>query len=95
MVGHRRTPGMQHVGHTNPGQPWPTLADPGLEMLWVTGDRQHRFGRRIEDRIVDNGLIVERDVGDPRWQLMQKKKLSTLRRLLNVGAPMPLCDMSS
>ena len=27
-------------------------------------DRQHRLGRRVEQQVVDHGLVVERDVGD-------------------------------
>ena len=54
MVGHRRPPGVQHCGD----------ADARAEVPGIGGDGRHRLGRRLEQQIVDQRLVVERDVGD-------------------------------
>ena len=38
-------------------------ADPSAEMARIFGNRQHRLGRRVEQQVIDRGLVVERDVG--------------------------------
>jgi hypothetical protein len=43
-------------------------ADPGAQMLRIGGDRQHRLGRDLEQKIVDHGLVLVGDVGDGRRQ---------------------------
>jgi hypothetical protein len=37
-------------------------------MSRIGGNPQHRLGRRLEQQIVDGGLVLERDVGDLRRQ---------------------------
>ncbi len=54
MMGHRRSPGMQHRGD----------ADAGAEMLRVGGDPEHRLRRRPEQQVVDQRLVLEGDDGD-------------------------------
>lgn len=54
MVGHCRPPGMQHGGDANAR----------AEVLRIGRDGQHRLGRRLEQQIIDQRLVVERDVGD-------------------------------
>ena len=39
-------------------------ADPGAEMLGVGGNRQHGLGRRLEQQIVDHGLVLVGDGAD-------------------------------
>ena len=39
-------------------------ADPRTEVARIGGDRQHRLGCRVEQQVIDRGLVVERDVGD-------------------------------
>src|SRR3546814_3734208 len=39
-------------------------ADPGAEVLRVGGNRQHRIGRRLEQQVIDERLVVEGDRGD-------------------------------
>ena len=56
VVGQRRSPGVQHGGD----------ADPGAEMLRVRRNPQHGLGRRLEQQVVDDGLVLERDVGNLR-----------------------------
>ena len=51
MMGQRRAPGVQHGGE----------ADAGAEMLGIGGDGRQRLGRRLEQQIVDGGLVLERD----------------------------------
>jgi hypothetical protein len=38
------------------------------EMLGVAGDCERGFGRRLEQEILDHGLILVGDVGDWAWQ---------------------------
>ena len=54
MMGERRAPGVEHGGD----------ADPGAEMLGVGGDRERGLGRRLEQQIVDHGLVLIGDIGD-------------------------------
>ena len=54
MVGHRRSPGVEHGGD----------ADARAEMPGIGGDGQHRLRRRLEQQVVDERLVLERDVGD-------------------------------
>ena len=58
MVGQRQAPGVQHGGQS----------DPGAEVLRVGGDGDERLGRRLEQQIVDDGLVLPRDGGDRRRQ---------------------------
>ena len=58
MVGHRRTPCVQHGCD----------ADPGAEMLRVGGNGQHRLGAGPEQDIVDRLLVLVCDVGERRRQ---------------------------
>ena len=54
MVCHRRSPCVEHGGD----------ADAGAEVLRVGRDRHHRLGRRAEQQIVDDRLVLPGDVGD-------------------------------
>ena len=58
MVGQRRAPGMQHGGQS----------DAGAKMLGVGGDGDQRFGRRLEQQVVDDGLVLPGNGGDRRRQ---------------------------
>ena len=49
-----RSPGVEHGGD----------ADPCTQMARIGSDRQHRLGRRLEQQVIDRGLVVERDVGE-------------------------------
>ena len=49
-----RSPSVEHGGD----------ADPCTEVTAIGSDRQHRLGRRVEQQVIDRGLVVERDVGD-------------------------------
>ena len=53
-MGHGRAPGVEHSGD----------ADPGAEMLGIGGDGQQRFGRCLEQCIIDPRLVLVCDVGD-------------------------------
>ncbi|MBB4201131.1 hypothetical protein GGD83_004969 [Rhodoblastus sphagnicola] len=39
-------------------------ADAGAEMFGIGGDGRQRLGRRLEQQIVDGGLVLERDLRD-------------------------------
>jgi hypothetical protein len=39
-------------------------ADPRAQVSRIGGDRQHRLGRRVEQQVIDDSLVVEGDVGD-------------------------------
>ena len=51
-------PGVENHGH----------AELGAEMLGIGGDGGERLGRRAEQDRVDNGLVLESDLADQRWQ---------------------------
>ena len=54
MVGHRRAPAVEHGGG----------ADASAEVPGIGGDCQQRLGRRAEQEVVDDGLVLAGDVGD-------------------------------
>ena len=54
VMRHRRSPGVKDGGD----------ADTRAEMLRISGDGQHRLRCRLEQQIVDERLVLERDVGD-------------------------------
>ncbi len=58
MVGHCRSPCVQHAGH----------ADTRTKMLAIRGNGQERLGRRLEQEAVDHRFILIGDVGDLRRQ---------------------------
>jgi len=54
MMGHRRAPAVEHGGG----------ADPGAEVPGVSGDGEQGLGRRAEQQVVDNRLVLVSDRGD-------------------------------
>lgn len=54
MMGERRAPRVKHSGD----------ADPGAEVLGISGDGQHRIGHGHEQQIIDERLVVIGDRGD-------------------------------
>jgi hypothetical protein len=54
VVGQCRAPGVEHGGQ----------ADPGAEMLRVGRNGDERLGRRLEQQVVDDGLVLVGDVAD-------------------------------
>ena len=58
MVGQRRAPGVQHGGE----------ADARAQMLGVGRYREQRLGRGLEQQVVDDGLVGERQGADLRRQ---------------------------
>ena len=80
MVGHRRSPGVEHGGD----------ADAGAEVLWVGGDGQHRLRGRLEQQIVDERLVLEGDVGDLGGQREHDMEVSDRQEIgLALGEPGP------
>jgi hypothetical protein len=45
-------------------QVWSTAVMPIRAPRCLGGDRQHRLGRRVEQQVIDDSLVVEGDVGD-------------------------------
>ena len=54
MVGHRRTPGMEHRGG----------ADAGTQVPGITGDSEQRLGGGAEQQVVDDRLVLVCERGD-------------------------------
>lgn len=54
MMGEGGSPGVKNGGD----------ADPGAEMLGISGDGQHRIGRGLEQEVIDQRLVGEGDRGD-------------------------------
>jgi len=78
VVGQRRSPRVQHGGD----------ADPSAEMLRVRRDPQHGLGRRLEQQVVDDGLVLVRDVGDLGRQREDDVEVSDRQQIgLALGEP--------
>lgn len=54
MVGHCRASCVEHGGD----------ADARADVLGIRRDRQHRRRCRLEQQVIDEGLVVEGDIGD-------------------------------
>src|ERR1700730_4089990 len=54
VMRHCRAPGVQHGGY----------ADPCAQVFWTGRDLDHRLGRCLEQDIVDDSLVLIRDVRD-------------------------------
>ena len=54
MMRKRRAPGVQHQRR----------ADPGAQVLRISGDRQQDLGGQVEQHPIDSDLVLVRDVGD-------------------------------
>ena len=80
MVRHRRSPGVEHGGD----------ADARAEVLGIGGDRQHRLRRRLEQQVVDQRLVLERDVGDLGRQREHDVEVADRQQIgLAFGKPCP------
>ena len=62
---------MQHRGE----------ADLHAETLRIGRDRQQRLGARLEQQVVDHGLVLERDGADPRRQREHDVEVGRLQQL--------------
>jgi hypothetical protein len=81
MVRHRRAPAVEHGGD----------ADPGAEMLGIGGDRKRGLGRRLEQQVVDDRLVLVGDIGDRRRQREHEVEVADRQQLgLARGKPL-LC----
>jgi hypothetical protein len=58
MMGHGRSPCVQHGSD----------ADARPEMLRIGGDRQHSLRCGVEQKVVNQRLVVEGNGGDLGWQ---------------------------
>ncbi len=58
MMRHRRSPGMQHGGDSNPC----------TEMLGIGSNREHGLRTGLEQQAVDDTLVGECDIGNLGWQ---------------------------
>lgn len=54
MMRHRRSPRVQHGGDT----------DARAEVLRIGRNGQHRLRRRLEQKVIDQSLVLEGDDGD-------------------------------
>jgi hypothetical protein len=58
------------------------------EMLRIDGDRQHRLRCRLEQKIVDQRLVVEGNAGDLSWQCEDDVEVSDWQEIgLPLGKP--------
>ena len=58
VLGHRRAPGVEHRGE----------ADLDAQSLGIGSNRQHCLRGSFEQEIVDDGLVLVGDGGNPRRQ---------------------------
>jgi hypothetical protein len=62
------------------------------EVLWAGGDRGQRFGRRLEQDVVDDGLLLVGDVADRRRQREDHVIVRHRQQLgLALGEPLLRC----
>jgi hypothetical protein len=79
VVGQVLPPGVQHRGH----------ADRSAEILAIGGARLHRLGRRPEQNVIDDRLVLHRDAGDRRRHGEVQVKVGHRERLgLTIGQPL-------
>ena len=80
MMGQRRAPGVEHGGE----------ADARAQMLRVGGDGGQRLGCGLEQQIVDDGLVLERDRADRRRQGEDDVIIGNRQKLRRaLGEPLP------
>ena len=80
MVGERRSPCVQHGSH----------ADPRAQMFGIGGDRDHRLGGGLEQKVVNHGLVLIGDVADRRRQGEDHMVIGDRQQLgLAFGQPSP------
>jgi hypothetical protein len=83
-MGQRRAPGVEHGGE----------ADARAQMLRVGGDGGQRLGCGLEQQIVDDGLVLERDRADRRRQGDSREPAEAPPRALRAIASPPRPDTS-
>jgi hypothetical protein len=72
------SPGVEHGGD----------ADPRTQVTGISGNRQHRLGGRVEQHVIDHGLVVERDVGNLGRQSEDDVEVSDWQQVcLTLGQP--------
>jgi hypothetical protein len=72
-------PGVQYRGHPNCG----------AEMLGIGGEGPRRLGRRLEQDVVDNRLVLQRDAGDRRRHREHQVEIRHRQQLgLAIGEPL-------
>ena len=78
VLGQCRSPGVEHGGD----------ADPCAQVARIGGDCQHRLGRRVEQQVIDRGLVVERDVGNLGGQSEDNVEVADRQQVcLTLGQP--------
>ena len=66
------------------------MPDAGAEMLWIGRDREHGLGRRLEQQVVDHGLVLIGDIGDRRRQREHQVIIRHRQQLgFALGEPFP------
>ena len=79
MVNKILAPGVQHGDH----------AGLGAEMFGIGGDGAHRLGRRLEQDVVDDCLVLQGDGGDRRGHGEHDVEVRDRQQLrLSVGEPL-------
>ena len=82
MVGERRAPGVEDGGQT----------DTCAQMLGFEGDCGQRLGGGREQKVVDGGLVLDRDGADRRRQGEDDVVVGNRQQLrLAVFEPLPRC----
>src|SRR5258708_29073362 len=66
-------------------------SDPGAEMLGIGSDRERGLGRRLEQQVVDDRLVLVGDIGDRTRQREHEVEVADRQQLgLALGEPL-LC----
>jgi hypothetical protein len=65
-------------------------ADAGTKMPWIGRDGQHRLGGGAEEQIIDHGLVLPGDVGNPGRQREHDVEVADRQQIgLARGEPVP------
>ena len=62
------------------------------EVFWIGGDDAHRLGRGLEQDVVDDRLVLQRDGGDGRRHGEDDMKIRNRQQVgLPIGQPLRAC----
>jgi hypothetical protein len=68
-------------------------ADLGAEVFWIGSDDAHRLGRSLEQDVVHDRLVLERDGGDGCWHGEDDVKIRDRQQVgLPIGQPLGACQ---
>ena len=71
MMRHRRSPCVEHGCNANPG----------AEALWIGGDGERGFGRRLHEQVIDDALVLISDIAQLTGQRVDNVEVADGQQL--------------